>query len=305
MKQSGEQKYEAEKRMEERRSVAAGRRNAKVSGKGKAEGGKRERGAERKRAAAETEKEWKGKDYDIYEMKSDERNKMMLLSALFAGLCGYLYFHSLFAGGIFIFFSFFFLPVYKKLRAENQKQELRIQFRDFLYSVSASVNTGRSLDEALEDACEPMMMIYGQHASIVRELSHMIYVIRDTNGSAETLLKDFARRSHIEEIEEFVDVCTTYRKTGGDLASLIGKASEIITQNIELRSEKHVLLSQKKMESRILALMPPSVILLINLSSSDYLGIMYTTLEGHMIMALSFAATFGSFLWSFRLISFD
>ncbi len=206
---------------------------------------------------------------------------------------------------IFIVFSLFIIPVYKKLRAENQKQELRVQFRDFLYSVSASVNTGRSLDEALEDSCEPMMMIYGEQSPLVLELAHMAHVIRDTNGSAETLLKDLARRSHIEEIGEFVDVCTTCRKTGGDLASLVGKASEILTQNIELRSEKHVLLSQKKLESRILALMPPAVILLINLSSSDYLGIMYTTLEGHMIMALSLAATLGSFLWSFRLISFD
>lgn len=250
-------------------------------------------------------REWKGKDYDLYEMKPDERKKILLLTALSAGLCGYLYFHSLFAGMIFIVFSLFIIPVYKKLRAENQKQELRVQFRDFLYSVSASVNTGRSLDEALEDSCEPMMMIYGERSPLVLELAHMAHVIRDTNGSAETLLKDLARRSHIEEIGEFVDVCTTCRKTGGDLASLVGKASEILTQNIELRSEKHVLLSQKKLESRILALMPPAVILLINLSSSDYLGIMYTTLEGHMIMALSLAATLGSFLWSFRLISFD
>ncbi len=35
---------------------------------------------------------------------------------------------------IFIVFSLFIIPVYKKLRAENQKQELRVQFRDFLYS---------------------------------------------------------------------------------------------------------------------------------------------------------------------------
>ena len=271
---------------------------------------------ERKRASENVERRYgaektgktekdSGKDYDLYEMKPDERKKILLLTALSAGLCGYLYFHSLFAGMIFIVFSLFIIPVYKKLRAENQKQELRIQFRDFLYSVSASVNTGRSLDEALEDSCEPMMMIYGERSPLVLELAHMAHVIRDTNGSAETLLKDLARRSHIEEIGEFVDVCTTCRKTGGDLASLVGKASEILTQNIELRSEKHVLLSQKKLESRILALMPPAVILLINLSSSDYLGIMYTTLEGHMIMALSLAATLGSFLWSFRLISFD
>lgn len=249
--------------------------------------------------------EWKSRNYDEYEMESRERNRILLLSVLFSGLCGYLYFHSAAAVVIFIFASFPVLPVYKKFRAESQKQELRMQFRDFLYSVSASVSTGRNLEEAVEDACEPLMLIYEGNAPVVRELSHMTRVIRDTNGSAEVLLKDLANRSHIEEIGEFVDVCAVCRKTGGDLSSLIGKASEILTQNIELRNEKHMLLSQKKLESRILALMPPAVILLINLSSPDYLEMMYSTLEGKMIMAVSFAATLGSFLWSFRLISFD
>ena len=249
--------------------------------------------------------EWKSRNYDEYEMESRERNRILLLSVLFSGLCGYLYFRSAAAVVIFIFASFPVLPVYKKFRAESQKQELRMQFRDFLYSVSASVSTGRNLEEAVEDACEPLMLIYEGNAPVVRELSHMTRVIRDTNGSAEVLLKDLANRSHIEEIGEFVDVCAVCRKTGGDLSSLIGKASEILTQNIELRNEKHMLLSQKKLESRILALMPPAVILLINLSSPDYLEMMYSTLEGKMIMAVSFAATLGSFLWSFRLISFD
>ncbi len=244
-------------------------------------------------------------DYDVYEMKPDERKRVLLLSVLSSSLCGYLYFHSLPVSAAFALFSFAIVPIYKKMRAEQQKHELRIEFRDFLYSVSASVNTGRNLEEALADACGPLSLIYGEESNIVRELSRMSRVIQDANGSAELLLRDLARRSHIEEIEEFVDVCATCRTTGGDLSALIGKASEIITQNIELAREKHVLLSQKKLESRILALMPPSVILLINMSSSDYLNVLYTTVEGRLIMAASLAASLGSFLWSFRLISFN
>ncbi len=110
-------------------------------------------------------------------------------------------------------------------------------------------------------------------------------------------LRDLAGRSHIDEISEFVDVCITCRRTGGDIGSLIGKASEIITQNIELMREKNVLLSQKRLESRLLALMPPVVILLINMSSSDYLFLMYTTLEGRLIMTISLLCTAGAFFF--------
>lgn len=244
-------------------------------------------------------------DYDVYKMGTGERRKVAALGILGSVMCGYLYFHSFIAGAAAAVCSAFLLPVYKKVRAEAGKNELRLQFRDFLYSVSASVNTGRSLEEAMEDARGTLSMIYGEESSMAEELKRMINVIRDTNCSAEPLLRDLARRSHIHEISEFVDVCMTCRRTGGDFASLIGKASDIITQNIELTREKHMLLSQKRLESRILALMPPAVIFLINLSSSDYLSLMYTTVEGRLIMAVSLMSTVGSFLWSFRLISFD
>ncbi len=244
-------------------------------------------------------------DYDNYVMGGRERRRVLLAGILGSVVCGYLYFHSYAAGAVTALCSIFLLPVYKRMKADAGKNDLRLQFRDFLYSVSASVNTGRSLEEAMEDAYGMLIMIYGEKSCMAEELKRMIHVIRDTNCSAEPLLRDLAERSHIHEISEFVDVCVTCRRTGGDLASLIAKASDIITQNIELTREKHVLLSQKRLESRILALMPPAVIFLINMSSSDYLSLMYTTAEGRLIMGISLLGTAGSFLWSFRLISFD
>ena len=276
-------------------------------------------------AEMQEERNFTGTDYDVYVMEKKEMGKVLLLCVLGAALCGYLYFHSYIAAAAASVCSVFLLPVYKRVKADAAKNDLRIQFRDFLYSVSASVHTGRSLEEALGEACGPLTMIYGDECSMVQELKRMVTVIRDTNCSAEPLLRDLAGRSHIDEISEFVDVCITCRRTGGDIGSLIGKASEIITQNIELMREKNVLLSQKRLDlvgaqpsatllrtllrsgerDRALALMPPAVILLINMSSSDYLFLMYTTLEGRLIMTISLLCTAGAFLWSFKLISFD
>ena len=246
-----------------------------------------------------------GMDYDSYLMSGDEKRNILLLSGILSGVCGYLYFHSLVISAAASLFSIAVLPIYKKTKIDRQKHDLRLQFRDFLYSVSSSVNTGRNLEEALEDAYGPITLMYGEDCHMARELLRMMSVIRETNCSAEPLLKDLARRSHVDEIAEFVDVCMTCRTTGGDINALIHKASDIITQNIELAREKHVLLSQKRLESRLLALMPPVVIFFINMSSSDYLTLMYTTTAGRLIMAGSLLGTAGSFLWSFRMISFD
>ncbi len=244
-------------------------------------------------------------DYDVYKMDSKERSKIFMLAAAAGILCGYLYFRSFFACAVFGLASLAVVPMYKKLKADDRKRKLRSQFRDFLYTVSSSVNAGRSLEEAMDEAIGPVRLIHGDGCCMVTELERMNMIIRETNSSAEPLLRDLARRSHLDEISEFVDVCTACRKTGGDMNILILKASDIITQHIELQREKEVILSEKKLESRILALMPPAVILLINISSSDYLSMMYMTATGRLVMAASLLSTIGSFLWSFKLISFD
>ena len=77
---------------------------------------------------------------------------------------------------------------------------------------------------------------------------------------------------------------------------MISKAVDLLTQNIELQKEKDLMLMQKKLESRILAVMPVAVTALINLASSDYLETMYTTFTGRIIMTIALAGTVGSFL---------
>lgn len=241
-------------------------------------------------------------DYDRYKLSGRERRDYLLVSMSLLAVCGYLYFANWTVAAVLAATSFLGIPAYKKTLAEKRKLILRNQFKDMLYSISSSISSGRHFGEALADSERAVVMIYGEDCLLAREIRNMKRIMRETNCSEETVLRDLAERSHVREIIDFNDSCAVCRTTGGNLNSMVMKAVNVLTQSIELEKEKEVLLSEKRLESRILSFMPVIVIALINLMSADYLEAMYSTTGGRMVMALSFALTAGSAIWCMRLM---
>ena len=139
------------------------------------------------------------------------------------------------------------------------------------------------MTEALYEAEQNMRLIYKEDDLIVSELSAMVkgYVFREPE---EDVLKDFALRTGIEDISDFVDIYLTCRETGGDLVNVLNKTSEMILDKIAIEKEIHTITVQKRYEARMLAAMPLLTILFLNLVSPDYLAIMYETHLGSLLM---------------------
>lgn len=237
-------------------------------------------------------------DYNIYRLSQTEWRDYFLKAFLALFLCGYVFYGSIAAAVITGSLSLLGVKTYQKYLADQRKSDLRLQFKDLLYSVSSSVSSGRHLNEALEDSERAVSLIYGSDSILSREIRNMCRVMKETNCTEDVVLTDLARRSGVKEISDFTDVCLTCKYSGGDLTKMISKAVYLLTQNIELQKEKDVMLSQKNTESRILAVMPVAVTAMINLTSGDYLTAMYTTVTGRVIMTAAMAGTVGSFLWS-------
>ena len=242
-------------------------------------------------------------DYSVYHLSKAELRNYFMKSFLSLFICGYVFYGNIIAAMIAGALSVSGLKTYRKTLAARRRSELRVQFKDLLYSVSSSVSSGRHLNEALEDSEGAVALIHGRESILAVEIRNMCRVMRDTNCSEDVVLTDLSKRSGIREIADFTDVCLTCKYSGGDLTKMISKAVYLLTQNIELQKEKDVMLSQKKLESKILAVMPVAVTALINLASSDYLAMMYTTFTGRVIMTIALAGTAGSFLWSSRMIN--
>jgi tight adherence protein B len=244
-------------------------------------------------------------NYCIYELNQKEKIRFFMLCIPGLFLTAYLFYHSFLLSAFFSCLAWPCFNLYRAGLAEKRRRELTEQFRDVLYSVSASVATGRQMTEALYEAEQNMRLIYKEDSLIVRELSAMVkrlYVFREPE---EDILRDFASRTRIEDISDFVDIYLTCRETGGDLINVLNKASEMILDKIAIEKEIHTVTAQKRFEAGILTAMPLVIILFLHLVSPDYLAVMYEGIPGRLLMT---AALFGiglSYLWSMKLIRIE
>ena len=231
------------------------------------------------------------KDYSVYELSGKE--KLLFYSAGYACIfiITYLFYHSLWlsvpAGASVHWIE----PYFSRRMAQRRMNELNVQFKDLLYSLSASVASGRQMDEALIEAEDELSSMYGRDDLIMKELRHMRISMVENKESDKVLLRDLAVRSGSEDISDFVQVYITCRNMGGNLEKIIGHTTEILTDKMNIDREIRTITSQKKVEGRLISAMPLIMLLMLNIFSFSYIEPLYTTLLGRILMTGALAAS--------------
>lgn len=222
--------------------------------------------------------------YDGYRMKRKEVVLYFLIGGVGFSIIGYLFYKNFFVAAVFFFLPLLFLKPYQRMRLKEEKEKLNFCFKDALYGMSASVAAGRSLGEAISDAEENLRSLYGEEQTITKEFSLMKGRILYTNESPEQVMMEFGMKTELEDIRNFAEICSICVKTGGDLEKAMGKAVSIITDKINLRREVSALTAQKKLEVKLLTGIPFFVLAFLQLTSSDYMNVLYETILGRLIM---------------------
>lgn len=194
-------------------------------------------------------------------------------NTLFSGICGLV--------------VFLLIDKYKEYLMAKRIKILRNQFCDLLYSLSASIATGRQLSAALQEAYKDLGYIYLPNTPMMEELRYMTKSIAENRESEESLLAGFAQRSGVVDIRNFVDVYLSCRVTGGDMNQVISNASQILLEKMAIEREIKVMTSQKQFEGKIISAMPVLVIVFLNFVSPGYLANLYITLAGRIIMTVA------------------
>lgn len=247
-------------------------------------------------------RDWIPRAYDQYVMKPRQLRNYYICAAGMLGIASWLFFQNIFFALALPFISIPLKKYHIRSLAKEQQSQLSDQFRDLLYSISASTAAGRQLREALMEAEENLAMIYEPEAPIRLELNQMGRRMREGRESEEQLLQDFALRSKIEDIENFVEVCLICRRTGGSLEKMVKKASEVIRDKMEIQRELRMLTAQKRLEIRLLTALPFLVIFFLRITSPDYFTIMDHTGIGRILMGLSLLGIGISYGISMKLI---
>lgn len=199
---------------------------------------------------------------------------------------------------IFVFYRsfllFFFLlpaglcyPFYRKTRLKQKRLDrLRIQFKDAIQILSSGLNAGYSAENAFSSSLEELDRIYGKSSMISTEIRLILRKTR-MNHTLEEALEDFAARSGLEDIENFTEVFSAARKSGGELMKIISRTVDIIGEKIRIQEEILTLTAAKRMEQKIMTAIPIFLVFYIEWTSPGFFQVLYETVSGRIIMTVS------------------
>lgn len=221
-------------------------------------------------------------------------------------------FVSLQAVAVVIFFAYFFyrsiwamIPLsivgvgYIRLRKNEKKKRCRedlvLQFKECILSVSASLKAGYAVENAFLESREDMRMLFGEQSMIYQELE-LIRRGLVINITLEEQLSDLAERSDCEEIIQFAQIFSIAKRNGGDIPEIIGASADLIGQKIEAKQELNTLLSGRQMEQNVMKTMPFLIVTYIGITYKNYFDVLYHNLQGAGIMTICLLIYLGAYV---------
>lgn len=173
----------------------------------------------------------------------------------------------------------------KKQWQKKRREQLVRDFREALNAIAVSVRSGLSVENAVPEAVQALNRTIGGERDMTRELAGMAADIR-IGIPAENLFLDFAKRSGSDEIQDFAAAFAAAKRMGGNLSRMIRKTADQIGTRIEAEQEIQTILAAKKLEQRIMSLMPCGIIAYLQLTSPDYLAVLYHNAAGAVFMTV-------------------
>ncbi len=252
-------------------------------------------------------KYWPGEPvwYDYYYMTLAEKLLYSLLGAVGAGAVGFIFYRSLLISVLLTPLGLLFAGYMNKTLIARRKRQLMLQFKDMLYSLSSTVGSGASIENAVEITWRDMQQQYGaEGVDIVQELELMVSKLA-VNQNIEEVFADFGLRSGLEDIQNFANIFEISKRTGGNLVDIIRKTSATITEKIDVKLEMDTLLSGKKMEQKVLTVIPIVMVLILTEATGGFMDVIFTTMAGRITATITLVMIAVGYFWSKKITDID
>lgn len=216
---------------------------------------------------------------------------------------GYLFFDSVWAACLLIPALFYFYKLEKQEKIKKRKKQLNQEFKELLQALVTALQVGYSLENAFEAAGKDLALLYsnGKKNHILGELEMIAYGL-NMNCPIEQLLWDFAKRSDSEDIMQFARMIEIGKRTGGNLIQIVERTGNQLTDKIEINEEIDTIISAKKLEQKIMGVMPVCILLYIRFANPGYVEILYHNPLGGFLMLLCLILTLAANQWAKRIV---
>lgn len=232
--------------------------------------------------------------------------RSQLLSAGFVGmLLGmvlvWLFFRSIYMMLLCVPIAAAFVRLRAAQNVEEKRRLLQEELKDYLRGITSALRSGYALENAMRQAGQELMTIHGAGAMMVQEAGEMTRRLQ-LHETPELLWKDFAARSGLPEAGQLAKIIATAKRQGGDYLPVLQAMTDTMQLRLTIHEEVETMITGKKMEYRVMCVLPAGILLYLNFTAPDMMSSLYTTLPGRLIMGAGCALYVGAYLWGNRML---
>ena len=211
--------------------------------------------------------------------------RAFLQGILLLGAIAYLFYGTFWVMILFSPYLILHMKNWKRDWKLKKQQNFRFQFKEMIQSMASALSVGYSMENALKEAQKDLRTIYKEEDMIMEELSFMLRQIQ-MNITVEQAFLELSSRVQDEDVETFVTVFVMAKRSGGDAVEIIRNAVRQMSEKIDVEREIVTIMSAKKLEFRIMTMIPFGMIIYLRMSFPEFFQVLYGNLIGVVVMSV-------------------
>lgn len=206
-------------------------------------------------------------------------------------------------GGFLIAFVFVLIailagPGFLNFKAASRQRKFETQLPDTLTLLAGALRAGFSLMQAVDAVSQEVQNPMG------RELRRVVSETR-LGRDLEAALDDTSERMGSPDFAWAVMAIRIQREVGGNLAELLLTVADTMIQRERLRREVKALTAEGRISAYVLALLPPSLGVVMYMVNPEYMKPLFTDGLGQVMLALSLLGMIVGFFWMQKVVKID
>jgi tight adherence protein B len=167
-----------------------------------------------------------------------------------------------------------------RMAVKRRKKKFVSQLVDALTLIANALKAGQGLLQAIDAAANQLK------APIADEFQHTLYDIR-VGATPDDAFAALNRRMESDDLDIVITAIVVQRSTGGNLAEILENVSHTMRERIRIRGEIKTLTTQQQFSGYLVAGIPTALLFLFNLMNHAYVGPLFTTSIGHVMLGIA------------------
>ncbi len=173
------------------------------------------------------------------------------------------------------------LPRFILSRVIKRRQaKFLIEFANAIDIIVRGVKSGLPLSDCLQIiAAEAPEPVRGEFVDLVEQ--------QKVGGPLSRAFERMSERMPLQEVNFFAIVIAIQAQTGGNLAEALGNLSSVLRDRYRLQAKVRAFSAEAKASAMIIGSLPPCVMLMVYLTSPDYISLLFSEKLGNVMLMAS------------------